>query len=220
VTTVRVRSGGVPRRGDALLGCGELLKSEGGARDVAGERGRSGRIGIVSVNRLIAMSVVLVVGVIAGVLAVGDDDGSTRRDSVEARKPPQGDTTAEVGHGRGKAPGSTSRREGSAPRQEAPTAKQQLSAPELTATRSGGDAIIRYSYSARQWEHLPAGAGLVLAVVGSEQGSLPRNVIFRLTERSGERRLGLPPSAGPYLVHAQTLAGEQLQGKPVTIRLR
>jgi hypothetical protein len=174
----------------------------------------------VSGFRLVAIGLALAAGAIAGVVLVDGDDGSTRRDSVDARKPAEADTATEVGEDRDRAGGSPSTPEASAPRTDSAPAEQPLSAPRLTATRSGQSAIIRYRYSASQWERLPEGAGLVLAITGSEQGSLPRNAIFRLTRRSGQRRLGLPRSSGPYLVHAQTLAGEQAQGKPVTIPLR
>ncbi len=169
----------------------------------------------VSGLRLAAISIVLGAGVIAALMLLNGDDGSTPRDSSGAGKPARADTAADLRASLNQERGSTS-----APPRDTQAADQPLSAPRLTATRSGGSAIIRYRYSASQWERLPAGAGLVLAVTGSEEGSLPKNAIFRLTRPSGQRRLGLPRSAGPYVVHAQTLAGEQAQGEPVTIRLR
>jgi hypothetical protein len=162
---------------------------------------------------------VLVLGAVAAVILLDGEDGSTRSDSVEVRKPAAPDTAGKGGADTNQQGKSTSPAEPGGQGRDTPATEQTLSAPQVTAKRSDGSVIIRYRYSASQWERLPSRAGLVLAVTGSEQGTLPRNVIFQLTQRSGQRRVDLPQSAGPYLVHAQTLAGEQAQGRPVTIPL-
>ena len=169
--------------------------------------------------RLAAIGAVLVLGVVAVGLLRAGEDGSDRSGTVETQKRAAADTTADARAGRVQLRESTREAEGLMPSDDASAPKAPLFAPQVRARRVGRDAIIGYEYSKRQWERLPAGAGLVLAVRGSEQGSLPRSVLFGLTRRSGERRVGLPRSAGPYVVHAQTLAGEKAQGKPITVRL-
>jgi hypothetical protein len=96
----------------------------------------------------------------------------------------------------------------------------KVPAPRLSAKRSGSHAVIRYRFSRRQWKRLPRRAGLVLAVRGSNKGSLPSNTMFRLRHRAGRRRLRLPRSPGPYVVMGQTLTRSGPQSRLVTIPLR
>jgi Tol biopolymer transport system component len=119
------------------------------------------------------------------------------------------------------ATGAISARHGPVPRPRLRLAqKPKLPGPQLSARRVGRRALVRYKYPRGQWRRLPRRTGLVLAIRGSEKGSLPRNVIFRLRNRTGKRRLALPRSPGPYVVVGQTLVASGGQSRPVTIRLR
>jgi hypothetical protein len=156
----------------------------------------------------------LIVALCAGAVGCGGEDNTRAQPgrpdpgpgdrSESKRSSPQSET--ELEH-----PGETG---GSEPFRTA------LPAPSLTATRASGSAVIHYRYSPQQWSRLPDTVGLILAVKGSEEGSLPRNAIFRLRRPSGSRRLGLPRSPGPYVVYAQTLMPSGGQGPPATTRLQ